>query len=255
MRAVSAGVGREEEYPLQLLIVRHGQCLGQCDAGVTTPDSELSPLGERQARLTGRRLAGQPWMLSEREESEPRAAAAARSPAAARSIAVLSSPLVRALAMASIIAEALGEGPVEVWPELREGFSGRHRGFGRAELARRFPRAVLPPSSTPAGWEHGGDSSRSFFARAHDVVRMLGARFGSEDRVAMVTHGGFANSLLYAITGIAPARPRWFALDNCAISRVRFVPEGTRGNWPPLYPPVEAEIVCVNDVSHLAALA
>lgn len=215
---------------MHLLIVRHGECVGQVETVFSTPDTVLTQHGAFQAQQTARHLA---------KESITQ---------------VLSSPLVRALETASILAAATSNTSFTVWSELREGFSSTHRGFGRAELLRQFPCAVLPDDITTQGWDHGGDTYESLFARCQATLHRIQAQFGPDDRVAMVTHGGFGNYLLHAILGIAPATPQWFDMDNCAIHRVRFVPNPSRErpNWP-LYPPVKVEILRLNDVSHLTS--
>jgi broad specificity phosphatase PhoE len=162
---------------------------------------------------------------------------------------------VRALGTASIIADALGGYPVEVWTELRELYTLKHRGFGRAELQRRFPQAILPASITDDGWEHGDPSFEAVIQRCQHVISMLKERFKPDDQVVMVAHGGLANALLHTILRISSTMPYWFAMDNCAISRVRLVPEQDRWGWPPLFPTAEAEIVYWNDVSHLTAIS
>ncbi len=70
---------------MHLLIIRHGQCLGQCDPTYSSdPDSPLSPHGEHQAHQLAQRLCGE--QLTH----------------------ILSSPLVRSLLTASIIADVMG---------------------------------------------------------------------------------------------------------------------------------------------------
>src|SRR5947209_8359806 len=104
---------------MHLIIVRHGQSTGN----ITTddvPDGELTPLGWQQARETAARLANSGITH------------------------VVSSPLIRALATGSAIAEACGLDRVDVWPELQEHRSpreGLHRGFGRDVLLAQFPLA------------------------------------------------------------------------------------------------------------------
>jgi len=223
---------------MHLWLIRHGDCPSESAPGASTPDGALSPMGEQQARQTARRLAGE------------------------RVTHVLSSPLVRALATASFIAGAAGDLPVQVWTELREGYSdmpGRpvpiHRGHGRAELLRRFPRAILPPDIADDGWDHGGDTYASFLARCQDAARMLGTQFESQARVVIVAHGGSLNYLLHALLGISAATPTWFQMEHCAISAVRLVPEEKqRWGWP-LYPAVGVEVLGLNDVSHLRTAA
>src|SRR5689334_16076053 len=138
---------------MDVFIVRHGQCLGQCDPNVTSPDSDLSELGMQQAQQTGQRLA----QMSITH--------------------IISSPLVRALATASCIAEALGNHSVLVLPELQEIHSGLHRGYSRTELQQRFPCAVFPASITEDGWNHGGDSYEGVFARSQQVATYLWEEF------------------------------------------------------------------------------
>lgn len=216
---------------MHLLIIRHGECLGQSDpAYYDDPDSDLSLHGTQQAHHVAQRLIAE------------------------HITHMVSSPLVRSLATASIIADAIGHPTIDVWPDLREGWNTQHRGWGRAVLQQRFPRAVLPLSMTDAGWEHGGDRSYAHFvARAEQVLRAIREHFGPDDRVVIVTHGGFANYLLHAILHIPATTPRWFELANGSISHVRLVPDPAkeRPNWP-LYPPVDAEVLRVNDAGHLS---
>ncbi len=203
---------------MHLFIVRHGQCEYAAD-GPLTSEGELR---SRQVALRLKRSA---------------------------ITHILSSPLLRSLGTASIIAEECDKA-VAVWHSLREGFDDPHVGFPRSELMRRFPRALLPPTITDQGWPHGGDSYESFIARSQAVMSQLKAEFSDDDRVVMVAHGGITNYLLHAILQIPRTAPQWFALDYCAITHVHFVPEAERQNWP-LYPPFEVEIISVNDRSHL----
>ncbi len=236
---------------MRLLVIRHGQCLGQCEPYDPSPDSVLSELGEQQARLTALRLVQTMWVTTDRERDEQYEGHIVSS---SPSIHILSSPLVRALRTASIIAEALGEPPVKVWTELRELYTPKYQGLKRKELQRRFPHAVLPASITNEGWEHGDTSLEAITLRCQHVIQTLKERFASDAQVIIVTHGGFANALLQTLLQISPTTPCWFAMDNCGISRVRLVADQEQVGWPPLYPAVGTEIACVNDVSHLLAL-
>jgi len=219
---------------LPLLIVRHGECEGQVESSFTTADSALTLLGERQAQATAERLAGEGITH------------------------IVSSPLIRCLSTATAIAAALPGVPavlIEVWMDLREGYSGMHQGYGRTELQQRFPCALLPESLGDEGWIHGNDTYESLNARCERVLQQLREQFSPSDTVVMVTHGGFGNYLLHAILRISTARPIWFEMANCSISRVRFVadPVKERPNWP-LYPPVQAEVLSLNDQAHLETL-
>lgn len=212
---------------MHVFIIRHGECLGQCDpAYYTDPDSPLSPRGEAQAQWVAHQLRAE--QISH----------------------ILSSPLLRSLATAHIIADVLASAPVDVWLDMREAWDTPYHGDGRSILQKRFPKALLPPTIADEGWDHPGDASyEGFFTRATDVLHRLKTDFGSTDRIALVTHGGFANALLHAILQIALSTPQWFELANGSLSHIRLVPEPEkeRPNWP-LYPPVQAEVLCINQV-------
>jgi broad specificity phosphatase PhoE len=213
---------------MHLFIIRHGECLGQCDPAYgTDPDSPLSPQGEAQARAVADQLRTE------------------------QTTHIISSPLLRSLATAHIIADILDHASVDVWFDLREAWDDPYRSLRRAELQRRFPRVVLPVSMLDTGWEHPGDKTyMSFLARAASVLDELKARFTHQDQVVIVTHGGFANALLHTILQIAPTTPQWFELANGSLSHIRLIPapEQERPNWP-LYPPVQAEVLYINRVT------
>jgi broad specificity phosphatase PhoE len=213
---------------MHLFIIRHGECLGQCDpAYYADPDSPLSSRGEAQARAVADQLRSE------------------------QTTHIISSPLLRSLATAHIIADILDNTSVDVWFDLREAWDDPYRSVRRAELQQRFPQAVLPASILEAGWEHPGDKSYvSFLARATSVLQEIKTRFTHQDRVVIVTHGGFANALLHTILQIAPTTPQWFELDNGSLSHIRLIPEPEkeRPDWP-LYPPVQAEVLCINSVT------
>ncbi len=214
---------------MQLIIVRHGQSTGN----ITTddvPDGELTPLGRQQARETASRLTSDEITH------------------------VLSSPLVRALATGTTIADAAGIGQVEVWPELQEHRQSLHRGFGRTQLLRHFPNAVFPESVEAEGWDHGGETYESALERGGAAIAALRARHRPGDVVVVATHGAFASYLLRAMLHIPPQLSIWFRMNNCGISRIEFAnPSGHESQLS--YESAEAEIICVNDVAHLSVVS
>jgi 2,3-bisphosphoglycerate-dependent phosphoglycerate mutase len=46
---------------------------------------------------------------------------------------------------------------------------------------------------------------------------------GTEDRVAVISHGGFYNDFLAALLALPSRDGFWFALNNAAITRVDFL--------------------------------
>jgi len=207
---------------VELFLVRHGQS----EPSTTSPDWDLSAVGAQQALRTARRLAG------------------------VQITHLVSSPLRRALATAHRIAEVLDHTPVEVWPDLREGFDADYHGISRADAEDRFPRAAWPSLLPDDGWLYPGDTRAAFQARCQDMLRALTTRFFGEERVVVVVHGGCATYLLNALLGIPATVPCWFELANCGICHVRVDSAHTRTEWP-LYPPMDTEVLSINDVAHL----
>lgn len=206
---------------MDLILIRHGEC------GTTSTDDVLTSLGEWQAQQIGQRLASVPIT------------------------ALLSSPLLRALGTANIIAHHLENCPVEVWTELREGLDGSHKGYGSLELLWRFPLAVLPATITPDGWNHGGDTQESMFERCRQIINLVRQRFKPNDTIVVVTHGGMLTYLFHVLLQISPLTPSWFDITYGAINHVRFVPEEKQRAYLPLYPRMEVEVLSINDISHL----
>jgi broad specificity phosphatase PhoE len=214
---------------MKLILVRHGECRGQTDPDFyADPDSPLTPLGEKQAQLTGQRLQRR------------------------RITHIVSSPLQRAIATASIISESVAHLPIQVWPELSELNNSVYHGLPPEDILRQFPLAVLPDEVAPADWIYGNLTYDAVFERCQNVYLTLKRRFQSEDCVLMVTHGGFTNYFLHVILNIKASQPAWFEIGNCALNIVRFIadPVKERPNWP-LYPPVQVVLLSLNDTSHL----
>lgn len=213
-------------------LVRHGECLGQTDPHYwSDPDSPLSARGTEQAVAAAHQLATE------------------------QVTHLISSPLLRALATADTIAVMCGVAHIHVWPELREGFQGTHRGLTRTKLQAQFPRAVLADSITDAGWSHGDADYDALWLRCQELVQRVRQQFTQHAHLVLVTHGGCANYILHILLGIERRSPQWFELANGSISRVRLVPDpqAERPDWP-LYPPIPVEIKNINDIAHLARL-
>jgi probable phosphoglycerate mutase len=212
-----------------LTLVRHGECLGQIDPQFSSaPDSVLSARGIAQAHALAHQLANE------------------------QVTHILSSPLVRALATADLIATSCKLAQIQVWTELREGFSGSYQGIARGLLQAAFPRAVLADTITEQGWCHGDAHYDALWERCQAVIDRIRQDFTDHDHIVVVTHGGCANYLLHMLLGIARHAPQWFELANGSITRIRLIadPQAERPDWP-LYPAIPVEIKSVNDCAHL----
>jgi probable phosphoglycerate mutase len=214
---------------MQLIIVRHGQSTGN----ITTddvPDGELTALGKRQARETAACLAHEGITH------------------------VVSSPLVRALATATAIADAAGVERIFVWPELQEHRQSLHRGYGRADLLKGFPKATFEDSFETAGWDHGGETYETALERGASALAVLRSRHKAGDRIVVATHGAFGCYLLRALMHVPRSLSLWFRMYNCAISRVEFA-DSTSLEPADEYGAATTELICINDVSHLSEIS
>lgn len=213
---------------MHVFLVRHGESFGNIDPDMTDPDTDLTPLGEAQARRVGMRLAE------------------------LKVTHLVSSPLLRALATSEIIATHTNIATFDVWMDLREGNHGAYWCRPRAQLIARGPKAILPAEIEADGWLHKTTNNSEFVGRCERVVTCIKETFSHDDRVAVVTHGLVGNNMLHMFLGISLQQPMWFELSHASITGVRFVvdPLRERPNWE-LLPPVDVEVAYVNDMRHL----
>jgi probable phosphoglycerate mutase len=214
---------------MQLVLLRHGECLGQCDPALGhEPDTPLSERGRQQAHCVAQAL--------ER----------------AQITKILSSPLLRSLETAHLIAEHLQVEQIMVWMTLREMWSTPHRGAQRTALQQRFPRSQLPPDVRDDEWYYAPDQHETMIARADQVLQTINKTYDDDDRILIVSHGFALNFLLHRLLGIADTTLHLFDLANCAISTLQLIPEHRREQYAG-FPAIGVEIGRVNDISHLVA--
>ena len=154
-------------------IVRHGQTdwnLARRIQGST--DIPLNTLGRAQAAETGLSLRGTRWD------------------------AVVTSPLVRALETARIIAGELDHPSPLVLPELTERHHGEIEGLTFAERQVRFPDGSVVP---------GLESRQAVLDRVLPALERLATAHPDRELV-VVCHGGVIGTLVrYATGGARPA--------------------------------------------------
>jgi 2,3-bisphosphoglycerate-dependent phosphoglycerate mutase len=151
---------------------------------------------------------------------------------------VFASLMVRAVATAAIIAEALGL-PVVAWealhetggPYLTDKETGQPRGMpgkNRAFFQEHYPDLLLPEGLGDGGWwDRPFETQEQRQARAERFLADLLERHGStDDRVAVVSHAGFYNHVMRTLLEPRTQNGCWFVLDNAAITRIDFHPEG-----------------------------
>ncbi|MCU0520722.1 MAG: histidine phosphatase family protein [Anaerolineae bacterium] len=234
---------------MDFYFIRHGQSennrlwaqSGSNDSRVADPC--LTAIGERQAELLARFLAG---------PNAPTSSGGQRLHKF-HITHIYTSLMERALATGHRIAEAL-DLPLLGWVDIHE-TGGMflydqetesyvpQPGHSRSHLLRHFPRLVLPDEAarkqeaaqkqvTEAGWWNLPFEPKEVRApRARQVLAELLEKHEicSDDGVAFVSHGGFFNYLMRAIMGL-PERepveerdPVWFAAYNASITHIAFV--------------------------------
>ena len=147
----------------------------------------------------------------------------------------------RAIQTASYIAEAK-EMPLVAWEMIHEwgGIyeddpeNGGYRGLAgpnRAFFEETYPHLVLPDDLGEAGWWNRPFETRdACYGRSQQFLQALDERHGdTDDKVAIVTHGGFFYSFMSALLNsweakapLAEAKQVWMAVNNASITRVDF---------------------------------
>ena len=210
---------------MDLFLIRHGQSANNVlkDVTLRDQDPELTELGYRQAEKLAEFLAGGGHFEPTERPFFDR---------------LYCSPMVRAMLTARPVGEALGLVP-EVWIDIHEvggiyldhgperGIMG-YPGQTRAEMAARFPGYTLPAEVGEGGWwTEGMESFHAGQGRAIGVAAALRARAASDERIALVSHGGFMSCLLQALGRQLPADGFYYEHGNTAVSRLELSGDGT----------------------------
>jgi broad specificity phosphatase PhoE len=199
---------------MRIYLVRHGQKQeGQNRFSRGQYDPHLTSLGEQQADLAGRRLAGLPLQ------------------------AIFCSDLARTVQTAEIINRHLGL-PLLRRPELREIHMGDWEGVALEKLAEEQDACFL------AWQEHTQDLPYPNGESGADVLsRMLSllAEISKQDMqdVLLVTHGGVIRVLASAAIQLAMEKRFLLQVDHCSLTTLEYNdPSGCR-------------LICLNDTAHL----
>lgn len=250
---------------MQLYFIRHAQSANNVLWSLTgssegrSEDPKITPLGRRQARTLAHFLAhglSAPGPIETvYPEDEPLRTQPGEPPVDFDTddlhnrrgfclTHLYTSLMLRAVLTGEILAQAL-DLPLVAWPETHEsggiyvedeaataaaGFPVRLGlpGKPRTYFARHHPNLILPANLNPHGWWNRPFEERpERFERVRLFLEQLQARHGgTQDRVAIVSHGAFYNYLLHVLLRIPVEMEQdfaqWFAINNCAISRFDF---------------------------------
>lgn len=221
---------------MQLFFIRHGQSVNNALWLATgsndrrSEDPELTDVGREQARLAAQLLkSGNP------DGGSPYRGESSNGFGITH---LYSSLMVRAVATGSIIASEL-DLPLRAWEDLHEtgGIfledSGASRpkglpGKNRAYFSEHFPALVLPDDLPEAGWWNNRDFEEppQIKMRARRLLgELLSRHQNKDDRVAVVSHGGFYHNLMSHVLGLPHQDGFWFRINNTGITRIDFHPE------------------------------
>jgi 2,3-bisphosphoglycerate-dependent phosphoglycerate mutase len=220
---------------MQLYFIRHAQSennalwerTGQSDG--RSEDPELTELGWRQAKLVAEFLTKGSPVGGYGYEGDH------QGEIGFGITHLYTSLMVRAVMTGTEIAQSLGL-PLQAWEDLHEeggiylddaetgepiGLPGKDKAY----FEENFPHLVLPEDMNESGWW----GSRPFESREVRMPRVrrflaeLRQRHGdTQDRVAVVSHGGFFALLLTALLDLPARDGFWFTMYNTAITRIDF---------------------------------
>ncbi len=224
---------------MELYIIRHAQSINNAliDQRDRVRDPALTELGLRQAQaIAGHLAAGINLDLKVGVSEEDTTVRQRQGYGIGR---LFCSAMYRALQTARPIGEALDLSP-EVWVDIHEhggiyldhaeaaGIVG-YPGKTRQEILEEFPTYLLPKEITKEGWwKNGQEDWPTCQGRAIRVAGQLYslAQEAGDERIGMVSHGGFIDALLKAILNQLPGEGAFFHHYNTAITRVDFHADG-----------------------------
>jgi 2,3-bisphosphoglycerate-dependent phosphoglycerate mutase len=228
---------------MQLYIIRHGQSFNNAlwaETGSSNgrlPDPHLTDIGQQQAHHLARYLRQTNQNECENLEADQ------HNRCGYHFTHLYSSLMLRAVQTGHTIAEALGM-PLHVWECIHE-WGGIYEddpetgnpitlpGNNRAFFAKHFSQLVLPDRLQDQGWwgERPYESRESSIHRAQQFVNeLMDQHGGTEDKVAIVTHGGFTSMVLRILFNLQEDHfsfqdqefNTWLRLNNTAITRIDF---------------------------------
>ena len=227
---------------MQLYFIRHGESTNNAlyaqtndYHGLRTTDPELTERGQRQATLLATHLTRPFGDLAFFEDYQNHHGFGLTH--------IYCSLMVRAIDTALPTATQLGL-PLKTLPTIHEyggifEFEGTekrigHAGLKRSELLARYPDLQIEHEVAEAGWwNFRVEDSAELYRRAGEAIDYLLDNHSDNDRVAIISHGGFYQAFMAQVMRIEVKPPYpdhgrklGFAINNTAITRVAF--EGDR---------------------------
>ena len=211
---------------MELYLIRHGQSFNNTlsTAEGRMSDPPLSEVGERQAKLVAEYLHSSAAKCHYGRESFEEGFGLDR---------LYCSAHLRCLNTATEIGERTGLTP-EIWIDVHEEMGiwleGERAlpGLTPAQIRERFPKVKVPGDMGADGWwNRPVESEEEWVARAGRVAHQLRTEMAHlDERIAVVTHGGFTKDLLSALVNGGPMDGDSFSTQNTSIARIDFDLQG-----------------------------
>ncbi|MEV5542670.1 bifunctional RNase H/acid phosphatase [Saccharopolyspora shandongensis] len=206
--------------PTKMLLLRHGQTPMSVDRRYSgRGDVALTPLGERQVRAAGKRLAAMDGVIT------PDGIAP-----------VIASPLTRTRQSAQAVVDATG-GELHFHDGLLETDFGDWEGLTFGEASEQFPQLHRKWLGDPSIVPPGGESLDAVYERVTAARDDLLARYAGQT-IIVVSHVTPIKALLRLALDVGPSMFYRLHLDLASLSIVEFYPDGN------------ASVRLVNDISH-----
>lgn len=222
-------------------IIRHAQSENNAlaDYRDRVNDPSLTELGFTQADILAKHLAeaSHPEQRFGRDPEET----AVESVQGYGITHLFCSAMHRSLQTAKPVSQALGLDP-EVWVGIHEsggiflkdyesGESVGHPGMTRDEIHEAYPNYVLPEEVTNEGWwdvRAGQEHWTACQGRAVKAYYKLRewAKTETYDTVAIISHAGFIEALIKALTNQLPGEGVYYHHFNTALTRIDFGTDG-----------------------------
>jgi 2,3-bisphosphoglycerate-dependent phosphoglycerate mutase len=210
---------------VELYLIRHGQSYNNTlpSAAGRVCDPPLTEVGRRQADLVGQYLRSAPTKCPGGSRSAGDGCGLTR---------LYCSAHLRCLQTAERIAQHTGL-TAQIWVEVHEEMGiwlegvAALPGLTSAQIRAQFPRIRIPADMPPDGWwNRPAETESEWMGRAARVARQLRLEMAQpEERIAVISHGGFIRDLLVALVGVDPAMGATFSTQNTGIGRIDLAPD------------------------------
>jgi 2,3-bisphosphoglycerate-dependent phosphoglycerate mutase len=102
-----------------------------------------------------------------------------------------------------------------------------------AALKAEFPTLILPEGDVNTGWWNRPYEERAErFPRARGVIQsMIERHGGTDDNVALITHGAFHNALMTVLLGLPEEHTVWISMYNTGITSIDIWEDGIGINY------------------------